>query len=469
VSKDYNFEIGYETLQKEWELQKKRAPRGVTLVKGGNNIYLQFKTPNTSRSKYKCACTFSIGGMHEAIRKSHLVKSKLTSLASEVEFWNWYKKEIEEEQQLADDRLTFGEATAKVENDFWSRPDRRRRERNKHNPSDISSWNDTYGRFYKHLPSDKIITIQDVKKTIDKWKRGTKTYKGVVSAMKKLAIMSHRKDIYNELDNLDITQTEYKDLHNATLKDFLDWRDKTLGVTTELHPNVHLSTRKAWLWVFSMQVVYGLRIHEVFAIANAFESYVTKDGVVIPALNDLDNSENVLVLGAETLMGTTTKTGYRLSRPQVPPKYPNLIKELEIKKPLFPVNKPRSSSADTIRKFYCNKATEQLRRWNAPTTETHAFRHLANINGMQAGIPQEVRAQSMGHTVQMNDGTYKKRQSTQTTLDLYNNSNQNAIDFVTALAEAKKLVKSHPENKDFAAKLLSVIYQKNTSEIIELL
>ncbi|MEO0011696.1 MAG: hypothetical protein RLZZ535_85 [Cyanobacteriota bacterium] len=129
-----------------------------------------------------------------------------------------------------------------------------------------------------------------------------------------------------------------------------------------------------------MQVVYGLRIHE---------AYLTKDGVSIPALNDLDNSENVIVLGAETLMGTTTKTGYRLARPQVPPKYPDLIGKLGIKTSLFPANKPRSISADTIRKFYCNKATEQLRRWNAPTTETHAFRHLANINGMQAGIPQE--------------------------------------------------------------------------------
>jgi hypothetical protein len=122
VSKDYNYEIGYETLQTEWKLQCKRTPRGITLVKGGNNIYLQFKTPNTSKSKYKCACTFSIDGMHEAVRKSHLVKAKLTSLTSEVEFWDWYKKEIEEESRLIDDQITFGEAIKKVEDDFWNRP-----------------------------------------------------------------------------------------------------------------------------------------------------------------------------------------------------------------------------------------------------------------------------------------------------------------------------------------------------------
>jgi hypothetical protein len=108
-------------------------------------------------------------------------------------------------------------------------------------------------------------------------------------------------------------------------------------------------------------------------------------------------------------------------------------------------------------------------QWDAPFTQTHALRHLANINGIQAGIPQEVRAQSMGHTVQMNENIYKKRQSTQTTIDLLLNSNQNAIDFVTALAEAKKLVTAQPEYKEFTGKLLSIIYQKNHSEITELL
>ena len=468
MSKNYNYEVGYETLQREWEVHLKRTPRGVSLAKKKSGIYLQFKTPSRPRKQYACACAFSIDGMHEAVRKSHLVKAKLTSMTSETEFWQWYKKEVEEESQLIDDQRTFIQAIIEVQRDFWNRPDRRKRKRDKSNPSDLSSWNDTYGRFYKHLPEYKRINLADIQKVIDKWNKGTKTYKGVVSAMKKLAETNRRRDIHEELNTLDVTQTEFKEMQNATLKDFLDWRDKTLGITASLHKNVHLDVRKAWLWVFSIQVIYGLRIHEVFAIANAFEAYKTKDGVTIPALNDPDNTDNIIVLKGKTLIDTITKTGYRLARPQVPPKYPDLIEKLKIKTPLFPINKPRSKSADTIRKFYCNKATEQLRRWNAPTTETHAFRHLANINGMQAGIPLEVRAQSMGHTPAMNDSTYKKRQSTQTTLDLYNDSNSNAIDFVTALAETKKLVKMFPENQDFASKLLSIIYQKCQDDISQL-
>ena len=283
--------------------------------------------------------------------------------------------------------------------------------------------------------------------------------------MKKLAETNRRKDIHEELSLLDVTQTDFKDMQSATLKDFLDWRDKALGITQELHPNAHLDVRKAWLWVFSIQVVYGLRIHEVFAIANAFEPYKTKDGVTIAALNDASNTSNIIVLKGKTVIDTTTKTGYRLARPNIPPRYPNLLEMLDIKKPLIPTNKPRSKSSDTIRKFYCNKATEQLRRWDAPTTETHAFRHLANVNGMQAGIPLEVRAQSMGHTPAMNDGTYKKRQSTQTTIDLLLNSNTNAIDFVTALAEAKRLVDKEGLDRNSVIRLLSIIYQKDIQAV----
>ena len=469
MSKDYNYEIGYETLQSEWKLQCKRTARGVTLVKGGSNIYLQFKTPNTTRSKYKCSCTFSIDGMHEAVRKSHLVKAKLTSLTSETEFWDWYKKEIEEESRLIDDRVTFGEAIAKVENDFWSRPSRTKRKRDRNNPSDLSSWRETYGRFYGYLPSDKIINLDDIIEAVNKQKKGARSYKYSVSAMKKLCRLNKKQNILNALEDLDTTQTDFKDLQTITVNDFLDWRKTVLGEKQVLHGNANLRTRKAWLWVFSIQIVYGLRIHEVFAIANLTKPYVTKDGVTIPALIEANNTENLVVVIGQTELGTTTKTGYRIARPIIPPKYPNLIDLLLIKYPILPGNKPTSKSYDKIRKFYCNKATEQLRRWNAPVTQTHAFRHLANVNGMQAGIPLEIRAQSMGHTPAMNDSTYKKRQSTQTTIDLLLNSNTSAIDFVTALAETKRLVTKNEVDRDSAVRLLSIVYQKDVKAIDELL
>ena len=455
MSKEYNHEIGYEALQKDFKVYKKQVPRGVTLVKGGNSIYLQFKTPNKSRSKYKCNCTFSIDGMIDAVRKAHKVKEKLSTLDSETEFWEWYKKEIEQESQLADDVLTFEEAIKKVENDFWNRPSRTKRKRDKSSPSDTNCWKETYGRFFQALPSQENINISGFTKGLEQWERGRRSYKYAVSAYKKLCRMIKRSDLLEYLDELDITQTKTNNLQSITLEGFFKWRDEVLGVSTSLHYNAHLDIRKSWLWVFSMQIVYGLRISEVFAIANLSEVYTTDDGVTIPALSCPKNTDNIIVVGQLTALGTTTKTGYRIARPNIPPKYPDLIAKLNIKTILLPDNKPTTGNDETIRKFYGNKARRLLTKWNAPFTQTHALRHLANINGMQAGIPLEVRAQSMGHTPAMNDSVYKKRQSTQTTIDLLLNSNQNAIDFVTALTSIKNLVKTQPEQKQFAAKILS--------------
>ncbi|MGF1539220.1 MAG: hypothetical protein ACFCU5_02025 [Pleurocapsa sp.] len=198
--------------------------------------------------------------MTSAVQKSYKVKEALESFDSESEFWAWYNREIKEEVSLENDLKTFGECIAVVEDDFWSRPDRRKRKRDKSNPSDLSSWYDTYERFYKHLPHETIINLKDILTVINRQNKGTKTYKGVVSAMKRLARMNHQKTILDELDNLDVTQVEYRKLQAITLDEFLEWRDRVLGITTELHPNANLDVRKAWLWVFSMQVGIPLEV-----------------------------------------------------------------------------------------------------------------------------------------------------------------------------------------------------------------
>jgi ribosomal protein S19E (S16A) len=469
VSKDYTNEIGYETLLSDFKRYQKQTPRGVGMAKKGQNIYLQFKTPNTARKQYACGCSFTLDGMVDALRKSNKVAEALKSFTSETEFWQWYDKEIKQESQLADDQITFGEAIAKVEDDFWSRLSRTKRKREKGSPSDEDSWYRTYGCFYKHLPLNSVVSLEAIQKVISMQAKGSSNLTEVVRAMKKLAALAKKKDIVSTLEAIDTTQTKYIELQSVTLKDFIDWRDRTLGLTASLPTMANIKSRKAWMWTFSVQMIYALRINEVFAIKNLTEPYKTKDGVVIPALNNPDNTSNLIYIGDRTILGTTVKTGHRIARPNIPPTCPDLIERLEIKMPLLPDNKPKSKSSSTIRRFYAKTAREQLIRWNAPFTQTHADRHLGNINGMQAGISQEVRAQSMGHTPAMNDSVYKKRQSTQTTIDLLLNSNQSAIDFVTALAEAKKLVKENESDKEIIARLLSIIYQKNEKDINKLL
>jgi len=187
MSKDYTNEIGYESLLADFKRYQKQTPRGVGMKRTGKNIYLQFKTPNTSRKTYACSCSFTLDGMVEALSKANKVAEQLKSLESETEFWQWYDKEIKGVSRLTDDQMTFIQAVIEVERDFWERPDRRKRKRDKSNPSDICSWNDTHERFYKHLPEYKRFNLADIQKVIERWDKGTKTYKGVVSAMKRLA------------------------------------------------------------------------------------------------------------------------------------------------------------------------------------------------------------------------------------------------------------------------------------------
>jgi hypothetical protein len=319
VSTDYTNEIGYESLLSDFKRYQKQTPRGIGMARKGQYIYLQFKTPNTARKQYGCNCSFTLDGMVDALSKSNKVAEKLKSVASEVEFWEWYDKTIKQESQLVDDRMTFGEAIIEVKRDFWNRPSRTKRQRDRNSPSDLSSWDRTYGCFYKHLPEFKTINLADILAVINKQKRGTRNYKYAVSAMKKLVRTIKRQDLVNELDNLNVIQTENATLQTVTLEDFFQWRNEVLGITVSLDKRIDLNMRKSWLWAFSIQVVYGLRISEVFAIKNLFEPYKTKDGVPIPALNDPSNTKNLIFIGEKTNLGTTVKTGSRIARPNIPP------------------------------------------------------------------------------------------------------------------------------------------------------
>jgi len=121
VSKNYDGEIGYETLLSDFQRYKKQSPKGVTLVKEGQNIYLQFKTTNKSRSKHKCSCSFTLDGAVSALSKAHKVADKLKESSSETEFWQWYDSTIKESVNLKNDQLTFQQAIAMVEDEFWNR------------------------------------------------------------------------------------------------------------------------------------------------------------------------------------------------------------------------------------------------------------------------------------------------------------------------------------------------------------
>ena len=473
MSKNYNHEIGYESLLADFKRYQKQTPRGVGLTKKADNIYLQFKVGDINRKQYACNCSFTLDGMVSALSKSHKVAEKLKENIGLTEFWEWYDKEIKEIGKIENDSLTFAEAIAVVEADFWRRKDRRGNKRVKGHPSHEGSWDDTYGKFYKHLPPSKAVNNKDILDTLARWEQGTKSYKDAMSAYRGLARKNGYESIYKELRKIDSKQTEFRENQTVTLEEFIEWREKALGITEELPLNADLSVRKAWLWVFGMQIIYGLRISEAFAIKNLDKPvYNPKTNkVIVHAYNDIEkNPHRLIYIGDETNIGTTVKTGSRLGRPMIPPKYPNLYTDWNLHNPKLPDNRPRKESSHrTIRDFYGKTGRFFLAEWKAPFTQTHADRHLGNLLGLQAGIPAEVRAQSMGHSVTMNESIYKKRQGIQTQIDVLTNSNKQAIDFTSGLLEAKRVIEKFPNSQIAIVELLAKIYQKSETDIETLL
>jgi hypothetical protein len=279
-------------------------------------------------------------------------------------------------------------------------------------------------------------------------------------AFRKLAAVAEHSGAIEALARVQHTQVKFRDLQNAELDSFLEWMMQCRLSAGERYAE----RRSQWLWVFAMQLIYGFRVHEVFAIANLTIPFRTKDGVTIPALRDTANLKMIAVVGDTTEIGTTTKTGYRLAAPMLPPSHPNLINELDIRGGSPPELTFKSTDPKVIAEKYSHSAGLALRRWKAPITQTHALRHLANQNGKQAGITAEDRAANLGHSLGMNTATYLKREATATRLAAIDAQNTRMMPLEGAIAVVKR-VRVTPE----VVALVSEIYGVSIDKIMLLL
>ncbi|MBX9256888.1 hypothetical protein H1Q63_23675 [Desmonostoc muscorum CCALA 125] len=458
--------IGYERLLALFKEIQKQTPKGVGLKRevktSGTYILLQFKIGDKRTAK-ACNCDFTEIGIIKALEKAQLVSEALGKFTSETEFLTWYDETILEKNIVKNDLITFNEAIKLVEDNYWNSYTKKRQRRDKNNPSQQSCWYEVYYCFYKLLPTENSVNLTDMMAVISSKERGAKSYKLCICAMKKLCEVIGNDNLRDELSKINVTQTKFKEnLQSVSLDDYLRFRESVLDIPFK-DKRYNFESRNAWLFVFSMQVVYGLRVNEVFAVQNINIPFKTKDGVTIPALNAPSNRNMVAVIGDQTNLGTTTKTGYRLAVPLIPPTYPDLIEKLEIKSGKLPNINPESNNPETIAKKHAKEAHTRLVKWAQQIgfTQTHALRHLANLNGMMAGIPLEKRAMSLGHSPTMNDTVYKKRQTTKTTLDLLTQSTNQAIPLQSAVAIAQQLGCTDEKS----IKLLAAIYNVSENEI----
>ena len=449
----------YENFQQILDILQnvsKRLPKGVRL-KRDKNKYLSFQITipgRKSRVTKNTGCDLTDTGIYSALDKAWKIRKALDEFTSETEFWEWYDAEILGKNKLVDDKLTYRDIFEKIESEFWnSRNKNTKRKRSKDIPNDVATFSDYYLTVFNKFPDwDKQPSWEGIKSALFSWEQGAKKFKNAYTVIKKICSYAPNADkLLGLLSEIDAKQKIFKERQSISLNQFLEWRQKVID---EAPTEKQLEIRESWLWVCSMCVVYGLRPSEVAAIQNLVKPY-SKDGVTIPALNKKENQELLILLGDKTYFGITIKTGARVCKPLISDR--DLIAKLNLQNPKMPEYKPSSKNTRTITRAFSNLINQRLKSWNCPVTEAYAFRHLSNQLGEQYGIPQEIRARSLGHSVSVNESVYKDRTNFQTSVDLLTKHSKQPLDYITACNQLEQLGFDLTDKSVRA--ILRVIYQ----------
>lgn len=462
MGKDYQ---GYNDILEYFKYIKSQMPKGISLFKRGNKLYFLFKTQYKKRADHATGENFTTLGLNRCLEKAILIDQQLKNYESEIDFWSWYDETIKGKNKNAtNDLITFVNAIDKVESWFFSQNDRRGLERTKE--TDYKSYYRTYDIYFKKLPINERVTYDTIYNTLIQYEsdREQRKYQDCLIAYLKLCEVNQLTSIYNKLNKLKLNTNKKKKVsikhesQSISIEDFLKLRELVLSINN----NQTEKNRIFWMWIYSVQLIYGLRIAEVTAIKNLTIDYIpandfqenSQDKTIFKALNNSNNKENIIYIGNFTLWGNKkVKTGGRIAMPLIPPTYPDIIEKLNIKDiPEFIINNYET---------YSKRSKANFENWSIKflgykVSQTHTLRKLGNANGIQAGISDTIRCKSLGHSETVN-AKYYQNFSGQTTIDLYTNAKRQPIPIETAL----RFLEDLPDNltKDDVIKLIYQIYQ----------
>ncbi|KKD40039.1 hypothetical protein [Limnoraphis robusta] len=458
---------GYEAVLENIKAVKKKTeelkkggqmPKGISFhISNNKYLYLQFKNPFTgTRVPQDVNVPFDESGVYQARDKAWKIKDAFNKLTTASEFDEWFKREIKEVNELVNDLKTYREIIQELEDEYFDGVNvNTKRPRSRDIPNDASTWKKGNLDYFKKLPDwDKYPTWQELKTALFTYKQGVNSFKKCYYALRKIAEKCpNNKQLLERFGEIDPEQTKFKDKQSVSWQEFLDWRE--MVTNKNLRRGRDTLARKSWLWVTSMCILYALRPSEIAAAINLDKPY-TKDGVTIPAISDPSNKTLLLVLGDFTYFGTSIKTGGRVCKPVTT--NPEIIELLQIREISLYQYKPRPNSLpENICTGFNGIHSSYMNRHKAPATEIYAFRHLGNQLGEMYGVPQEIRARSMGHSVQQNDSTYKKRKNLQTTVDILLNHSKQPLSLELAKDELERL--GFDLENELIQSVLKVIYQ----------
>lgn len=122
---------------------------------------------------------------------------------------------------------------------------------------------------------------------------------------------------------------------------------------------------------------------------------------IIPSITDPDNKLHILAIKHDT------KTGYRMAMPLSPIGYDwlkdfNLIRELNLPE----IDNPLGFQTKAKNNYNCTNKTSRWFWKHKYGFTPHALRHAYNHRAHQQGLNPKLIADSLGHSLQMNQSTY---------------------------------------------------------------
>ncbi|NET91598.1 MAG: tyrosine-type recombinase/integrase [Kamptonema sp. SIO1D9] len=448
VHKDGSYNIPHlvtEANERLTQIGKYGSTAKLVIKKGV--LQIQYSHPTllgTNGKAKRMSVTNNWGGANQAINTRHLVEAetvatKITQALTSGTYTDEWKDELigrkpKERQQSStaattEQKLTFHDVWEVINRD-WKGQGKKLK-----NPNAV--YYQSFSRFENWQNNNDEFNIKNLGEWLNISKLAGIMKSRHLSVIKRnLALLEIPTQVINWLEK-ESKLIDYKKRENH-LPD-----DKEIELTwLELHEKKIINARREFdasksiktLRLYGILAIYGLRVHEAWRILNWDNPIEIKNGEfivvnddgeddptetikhqgndrLIPAINDPNNTEKILVIG-------DGKTGKRLALPFMP-KDKNWFETFDL------VNQPFSEVLPDYKNplakdKYGQSTTRTFSNWlgvqNISFT-AHKLRHACNIRMHQAGLNHLAIANSLGHTVAMNQTTYLRYQGQESKLE----------------------------------------------------
>jgi integrase len=389
------------------------------LKKTGNSITLQFYWQGGQRNK-GCKCNFTKQGIEKAAKIARQVTSQL--MANSFSF-EWYDRLLGKEIKSPIDNRTTREASDLLSEykAYWYREH-----------SDLKSPDRQWYAAYGHLESITANCTQCfdesiLRQTIERSSPNSSARNYLLNGLKNFCDYFSLNQFFKIIEQY---KKNNKPKHRCKhIPDDLEIEYLYFnGFKPKIYAKKSLLERyPQWQFLYGLLAVYGLRVHELWNIANWDTPVTVKKGdwivveitesddssddiseqyggnnFIVPAILDSQNEQKILCVKHDT------KTGYRMALPLFP-NGENWLEKFNLIQPLnLPYYPDPFKPTGKCKRPYCSMAVSRWFRLHKYGFTPHALRHAYNHRGHSQGINPTILSQSLGHSLMMNGSTYLK-------------------------------------------------------------